>query len=198
MAVTDHLFALADQDPIAVETADWSTGLVVPMASGALIYTGIDRGTVTVSVEQHNSAPAVADVRQWNHIIWDDITEASVHAPQGQLRVCPLEGDLPDLPLLSTAGPGWYRVRVHARGRDNHFDAVTEESGEQYTVQVWPQPPQPHLIVRASDHCGYGLRLSALDAPQPAPGRQPPPQPIQDRDAQMRAALLAHQPDHDI
>ncbi|MEV6489563.1 hypothetical protein AB0M20_13200 [Actinoplanes sp. NPDC051633] len=57
----------------------------------------------------------------------------------------------PNLPVLSPAGPGTYRVRIHARGRDAHYDQVVDTPDEEYHLVSWPAPPTGSLIVRATD-----------------------------------------------
>lgn len=162
--VLDHLFGVVDKGPIDIKNADWSNGLAVLVPTGALIYTGIDRGSVSVTVKTFSTAPTQA-----NPGTWDEIVEVSVYAPAGQLAVHQLEyrfdEDSSRLPLLSSNGPGDYRLRVHAHGRDTHFDKVRENSGEKYLIYAWPNIPQPPLIVRATDQAGYGLRLSSLADP---------------------------------
>jgi hypothetical protein len=160
------------------------------MSVGAMIYTGIDRGSVNVRVEVYDSVPDIDDPEQW-----DDIVEATVYAPYGELRVHRLEygstDNTPDLPLLSAHGPGSYRLRAYTRGRDRYRDAVQENSGEQYRLQVWPAEPQESLIIRATDFCGYSLRLSTLHTPHVENIRPVPQQEPQGREAQIRAALQA-------
>ncbi|MFD0476409.1 hypothetical protein ACFQ0B_55445 [Nonomuraea thailandensis] len=48
--VSDHAFGLLDGGDIPIRTADHSTGLIVVMSAGALLYTGIDTGTVHVAI----------------------------------------------------------------------------------------------------------------------------------------------------
>lgn len=162
----EHSFGLLDGYDIPIHTADWSTGLIVGMTNGAMIYTGINRGLVHVSIDIRIDPPDHLDADPW-----DDIAEASVHSATGNLRIHQLEygryDQPPPLPLLSARGPGDYRVRAHARGRDSHFDQAQEISDEHYLLVVWPAEPRPPLIIRATDRCGYGLRLSGLQAPRP-------------------------------
>lgn len=171
--VADHSFGVFDQYEIPIETADWSTGLVVEMSSGAMIYTGIDRGAVRVTTDVRSTAPEQIDPGPW-----DDVVEASVHAPHGELRIHRLEyGPLdqpPPLPLLSQRGPGSYRLRAHVRGRDLHYDTVQTDPTEDYLLTIWPADPAPSLIIRATDRCGYGLRLANLATPKHTPAPAPP------------------------
>jgi hypothetical protein len=184
--VADHAFGVFDRYDIPIETADWSTGLIVEMATGAMIYTGIDRGAVRVSADVRVAPPPRVDAGPW-----DDIVEATVHAPHGQLRVHRLEygshDQPPPLPLLSPHGPGSYRLRAHTRGRDRHFDAVHPDPGEEYVLTIWPADPAPALIIRATDHCGYSLRLANLATTKPA---TPPGPPLEQRASQHHEAVL--------
>lgn len=166
---SDHLFGVFDDYAIPAESANWSNGLVVTMSSGALVYCGINRGPVRVVVQLLRSAPRRVDTGPW-----DDIVEASVHAPNGNLRVHQLEYDAtesaPPLPLISHKGPGSYRLRVHVRGRDLHYDDVQDDPCEDYLLVAWPARPAPDLIIRATDNTGYELRDGSLE--QPDPGRK--------------------------
>lgn len=168
--VSDHSFGLFDRFEIPIETANWSTGLIVEMASGAMIYTGIDRGRVHVTAHILSAAPDLAGLT-----LWDEVAEATVHAPHGELFLQQLEYGpaeaLPPFPPLSSAGPGSYRLRARARGRDRHFDKVRDDSGEEYLLEIWPAPPLRSLVIRATDQCGYGLRLADLTVPHRRPDR---------------------------
>ncbi|MEV4350168.1 hypothetical protein AB0J83_37400 [Actinoplanes sp. NPDC049596] len=109
---------------------------------------------------------------------WDDVAEVSLYCPRGALTVERLEygpfDPRPDLPVLSTQGPGHYRLRVFASGRDRDFDKVVDDSAERFHVVAWPAPAAPALIVKATSRCGYGFRLSAATSP-PSP-QQPFPE----------------------
>jgi hypothetical protein len=163
----DHSFIVGDGDDMPIATADFSTGLAGAMHNCALICTGADRGPVTVTAEALDTAPDLADVDDW-----DDVAEISLTAPVGRLAVHQLlylPGETPpDLPVLSPTGPGTYRLRIHTRGRDAHHDQVVDTPTEEYHLVCWPAPPTGALIIRATDRCGYGLRLAALTTP-PAP-----------------------------
>jgi hypothetical protein len=183
--VADHSFGIFDRYDIPIETADWSTGLIVEMSTGAMIYTGIDRGHVRVTTDVRPAAPEQIDSGPW-----DDIVEATVHSRHGELRVHRLEyGPVdrpPPLPLFSPQGPGSYRLRAHVRGRDLRYDAVQNDPTEDYLLTIWPADPAPHLIIRATDRCGYGLRLANLNTPHNAPAPSPPPQQAQQKLAEQQ------------
>jgi hypothetical protein len=86
---------------------------------------------------------------------WDVVVEAPVRAPVGQMRLGGSMSDGPDLfPVLTPAGPGYYRLRVHARGRDTAVDLVRTEPTEDYRIAIWPAPPQPAVIHRHADQYG--------------------------------------------
>jgi hypothetical protein len=165
---SDHGFGLFDRHEIPIETADWSTGLAIPMSIGAMIYTGIDRGPVHVTAEVLTAVPG-----EINPGPWDDIAEASLNAPYGELYVHQLEhrpGEVAvPLPLLTPHGPGNYRLRAHTQGRDRNLNQVQTEPSEHYLLTIWPADPLPPLIIRAPDRCGYGLRLAGLTTPKLPP-----------------------------
>ncbi|MEU2631064.1 hypothetical protein, partial [Kitasatospora sp. NPDC007106] len=143
---------------------------------------------VRVAAAFHTTPPTVpSDTRE----DWSEIVEASLHAPRGRLFVESLDhGPVPDLPLLSDAGPGWYRLRVCARGRDTAYDAVVAAPVEDYRIDIWPAAPSPNAVIRSTDRCGQGLRASAAD-------RRVPPSPGPDTqtqiDAEERAATIRRQ-----
>ena len=180
----DHSFIVGDGDDMPIATADFSTGLAGAMHNCAMICTGIDRGPVTVTAEALDAAPGLDSVDQW-----DDVAEISLTAPVGRLAVHQLlylPGEAPpDLPILSPGGPGTYRLRIHTRGRDAHYDQVVDTPSEEYHLIAWPATPTGPLIIRATDRCGYGMRLAALTTP-PAPP-QPPAPPTNDPE---KASLL--------
>ncbi|MFJ4836343.1 hypothetical protein ACIP79_41600 [Streptomyces sp. NPDC088747] len=146
--VPEGSFGVLDAGEIPVETADWSNGLAVPMSHGVLVVTGIHTGTIRVAaVSVTGPPPGPADD------IWEEIVEASVHAPAGRLQVESLEqGRVEGLAPLSPAGPGWYRLRVHARGRNILRDKVSIEPVEDYLLLAWPALQADTDVVRTSDH----------------------------------------------
>lgn len=190
--VQDHGFLLSDSSvPTPFETMDYSTGLGGLMPSSMLIYAGIDRGTVEVSVEATSTRAALNTSQDWDALAdWDDIAEFTLFCPHGDLRVDRLEygphDARVDLPLLSHDGPGHYRIRLHARGRDRHHDQIVEDSGESFHLQAWPHPPVPPLIIKSSSRCGYNLRYSQLGA---RPAVLPAPNPSQQQTTTRQAIL---------
>ncbi|WP_344939494.1 hypothetical protein [Actinomadura miaoliensis] len=147
-----HQFLLAEwSDAPPTPPADRpANGLITPDPPwGAVIYTGIATGAVAVSVELRRQAPPPG-APSWDE--WEEVAEVTVEAPVGQLRVYALMEDPPDLPPLTIAGPGTYRVRVHARGRDIAYDlSLVDEIVEDYLIQVWPGPPGPEVIHKQAD-----------------------------------------------
>jgi hypothetical protein len=145
--VPEGSFGVLDNGEIPAHTADWSNGLVAPMEQGVLIATGIHTGYVRVAVavlDGPPTAPAQAD--------WDEIVEVSVRAPTGSLRLdAPLDGPVHGLVLLSQAGPGTYRLRVHARGRCTLWDKSSTDPVEDYLVMSWPGPYDSTTILKSSD-----------------------------------------------
>ncbi|MEU9230745.1 hypothetical protein AB0D40_41325 [Streptomyces massasporeus] len=63
-----------------------------------------------------------------------------------------------ELPVLSFNGPGDYRIRVHARGRDTAVDVTPEQVTESYLVQAWPASSQDVTVLRQRDSYGRSHR----------------------------------------
>jgi hypothetical protein len=168
--VDDLSFGVLDNGEIPIETADWSNGLVAIMSHGAVISTGIHTGYVRVRVDLTTAAP------HEDNSSWEEVVEAGVHAPHGHLRVDSFEqGTVTTLPLLSAAGPGWYRLRVHARGRQTNPDGVQNQPVEDYLLSIWPAPPSPTTIRHSSDRIEASLH-TAPPPPDTQPQPNPPPQ----------------------
>jgi hypothetical protein len=135
-------FGLADDELWPLDTITWANDLATAMSSGALIRTGMHTGNITVTVGLRDAAPAL------DTAAWEDVVELSARAPVGQLRVASLD-DIPDaLPILSAAGAGTYRLRVHARGRRANVDGAAEQPVEKYLLLAWPAPPAPEVVHR--------------------------------------------------
>lgn len=162
--VTDGTFGILDAGMIPVQTADWSNGLAVPMSEGALIATGIHLGEIRATASSVTGPPPAPTDR-----FWEEIVEISVYAPAGDLRVESLEhGPVGGLPSLSPAEPGWYRLRVHARGRSRLPDKTSSEPVEDYLLVAWPAPQADTDIMRASERMEQNL-AHADRAPKPRP-----------------------------
>ncbi|MGW6877379.1 hypothetical protein ACWGHA_34190 [Streptomyces xanthophaeus] len=150
--VNEGSFGILDAGEVPIETADWSQNLLVPMAQGAMVLTGINTGNVTVEV-----APA-DEPRNEN---WEEAVSTCLWAPAGNLRVESLiHGAHYGLPLLSADGPGWYQVEVKARGRHLERDGSNLESTESYLISVRPSPG-PRT---ASDTTTHHLQETAAEA----------------------------------
>ncbi|GGY50857.1 hypothetical protein GCM10010384_66030 [Streptomyces djakartensis] len=63
-----------------------------------------------------------------------------------------------ELPVLSFNGPGDYRLRIHARGRDTAVDLTPEEVTEWYLIQAWPASAQDVAVLRQRDAYGASHR----------------------------------------
>lgn len=143
--ITEGLFGVLDHGEISTETADFSNGLVAPMDRGAFVLTGINTGYVRVETRVLEIAPDV-EVDDWEEVI-----EVSVNAPAGDLKVesldqGPVAGSMQS---LSPSGPDWYRLRVHARGREILRDKASMEPVEDYLLVVWQAPPAGQAILHA-------------------------------------------------
>jgi hypothetical protein len=196
--VQDHVFFLTDRDVTSpFETMDHSTGMAGVMGSAALINTGINRGYVAVSTQPVDHEPELNTAEQWAGLAsWEDVVEVSLWVPNGTLTVEQLEyrpfAARPQVPVLSPHGPGHYRLRIHASGRDRHYDEVIDQSGERYHIVAWPARPAGPLLVKALSWCGYSIRVGELHHPHSTEPIQPTPheQAEGEHQARLRRQLL--------
>ncbi|MET7457047.1 hypothetical protein ABZT03_35220 [Streptomyces sp. NPDC005574] len=131
-------------------------GLVSVTGGAAEVMTWIHTGDVRVTVEPHSQRPEIDPG-------WEEIVEISCDSPSGELLVTPLMDDPADLPSLASQGPGTYRLRIYARGRDaavNHTEP--DDVAETYLIQSWPAAHQDALLVKATD--SYGAQKRARPA----------------------------------
>ncbi|TVZ90495.1 hypothetical protein [Streptomyces sp. BK340] len=149
-----HQFQINDEDgPAGPDLPRQHNGLIEIQDGIATVHTGIHTGDVDVTVTLHTNAPQAGDAE------WDEIVEVSLHSVSGDLVVRGLMDDLDEeLPVLSFNGPGDYRLRIHARGRDTAIDLAPDNVTEWYLIQVWPAPPQPASVLRQTDSYGATVR----------------------------------------
>ncbi|MFJ4768542.1 hypothetical protein ACIP88_05400 [Streptomyces uncialis] len=149
-----HLFRVSD--PVGAVSGDVDpsvTGLVAADDGSIEILTGIHTGDVSVSFTSHDGEPRLAPGP------WEEIAEISFRSLSGEVVLHPVAGDAAARSRLAS-GPGDYRLRVSARGRDTAVDAAVETIVEWYRIDCWPAPPQPPALVRAGDR--YGAHQRAM------------------------------------
>ncbi|MFI0192023.1 hypothetical protein ACH4PW_31320 [Streptomyces sp. NPDC017082] len=149
-----HQFRISDEHgPVGPDMRRQHNGLIEVEDGIATILTGIHTGDVDVTVTFHADAPQPGDVG------WEEIVEVSLHSASGELLVRGLMADLDEeLPELSFNGPGDYRLRIHARGRDTAVDLTPDDVTEWYLIQVWPAPAREAAVLRQSDDYGASVR----------------------------------------
>ncbi|MGR4854883.1 hypothetical protein [Streptomyces sp. LARHCF252] len=149
-----HQFDISDEDGPAGAALEREHNRLVRVADGTItVMTGIHTGDVDVTVTLHEALPVPGSGD------WQEIVEISAHAASGELTVRGIMDDLDEeLPVLSFNGPGDYRLRIHARGRDTAVDLAPDEVTEWYLIQAWPAPTQEGTVLRQSDTYGASVR----------------------------------------
>lgn len=148
-----HLFQITDPQGTVADDLDATRNGLVSVVGGVIeVATGIHTGNVRVTVEAHSQRPDPAPG-------WEEIAEMPCHSPSGEVLVKPLMDDPADLPSLASRGPGRYRLRVHALGRDTAVDDSTDDVVEFYLIQSWPAAHQDAVLVKATD--AYGAQVRA-------------------------------------
>ncbi|MFJ9461347.1 hypothetical protein ACIRST_40545 [Kitasatospora sp. NPDC101447] len=125
--------------------------------SHAIIMTGTAHGTITVGFQSFEAEPAL-DLDPW-----DDVVDVSMRfrSPRGGLMQPDGTHDaLYHLDRISAGGPGDYRVRIHARGRDRAaaLPEFTEPIVEEHLVQSWPAPTADEIRHKLTDTTGQNIR----------------------------------------
>ncbi|SNX88534.1 hypothetical protein SAMN06272735_8987 [Streptomyces sp. TLI_55] len=152
--VEHHQFDISDEDGPAGDGLDRGHNGLVRVTDGAItVMTGIHTGDVDVTVTLHHTEPAP------DRGGWQEIVEISADSASGELMVRGIMDDLDEeLPALSFNGPGSYRLRIHARGRDTAIDQAPDEVTEWYLIQAWPAPAHEVTVIRQTDTYGASVR----------------------------------------
>jgi hypothetical protein len=154
--VSGHVLALLEG--AEVPDVDFrANGLVAVVPGGVVIRIGIESGYVRVQlIVLDGPPPEVAPG-------WEEIVEVSWRAATGAAR--PVAAGAPDRrpPWYTPPWPGDYRMRVHARDRDEADDS------ESYQLVVWRAPTAPETVYARTDRLGHRLR----GEPQPVGPQRP-------------------------
>ncbi|GAA2166439.1 DUF6461 domain-containing protein [Actinomadura napierensis] len=157
--VSEHRFALLEEG--GVPDVDFSgNGLVAVVAGGAVIRTGIETGHVQILLSVLEEPPS--DVATG----WEEIVEVSWQAAVGGASVAGSQPVEPQLRRVTPPWPGAYRLRVHARGRDD------ADETERYELVVWQAPAAPDIVHARTDRLGHRLRGEV------EPARPEPPEAV--------------------
>lgn len=145
------------------------TGLQSP--SHATISCGMHYGPVRVTVEEHDSAP-VPDLPGWT-----DIVELPFQVVSGEVVLTDWNGE--PFHDITNLVPGEYRLRVHARGRDEgrartYELSMDDDPVEEHMIQLFPGRGD-QVVYKAEDENGAMLRGATVAAPLPR-GRERLPQ----------------------
>ncbi|MGW7003667.1 hypothetical protein ACWGCW_12760 [Streptomyces sp. NPDC054933] len=161
--VTDSAFWITEPTSEVFQGAGvGGNGLVWVGHGSATIVTGVNYGPVKVTVDAQSHEPTL-EMREW-----DEVVEVSVHFDTDEADLESLGGAVEDEPEempVSAAGPGWYRLRVHARGRDQGAETIDldidDDPVEDYLIQSWPAPQAPEIHHKMTDVHGAEVRARA-------------------------------------
>lgn len=174
-----HQFAIVDGGGnLPSRRVQRTNALVDVYEDAAVISTGIHTGVVNVTTEARLTPPPSVELDAW-----DEVVEVSVEMTGGDARLAVLMAAVPDsYGRLTLAGPGPYRLRAHARGRDVAIDGTADEPFEDYRLALWPAPPAAQVIHKETDRYGAGWHAyDATAAPVPPPAREEWDRPRHDR-----------------
>ncbi|MFD7002286.1 hypothetical protein ACFWA5_40080 [Streptomyces mirabilis] len=110
------------------------------------VLAGTHTGWIRLTTQQRAGEPALPGQE------WETVVDVSIRSTSGALRLFRWGGDVvEDAGNFATAGAGWYRVRVQARGRDEGDEHEGDAPVEEHFMTVWPAPPQPDAVHTAND-----------------------------------------------
>ncbi|MEN3611659.1 hypothetical protein AAH979_19130 [Plantactinospora sp. ZYX-F-223] len=116
---------------------------------GIQVISGANTGSLAMSVDLVEAAPPVP------FDDWDEIVEVSYATTTGDAQLLGWPATPQRwLPAISHAGPGSYRLRFHARDRDDPRNARPFEIVEAHHLAVWPGPPAPTVAHKYTDATG--------------------------------------------
>jgi hypothetical protein len=127
-------------------------GLISAPPGIAVVHAGTHTGPVRVTVQARTDPPPQTDLEPW-----EEVVEVSITTQAGQVLVEEWGGPArDDLGNLVAAGPGGYRLRMHARGRDQaHANPVAPEDPlEEHLLITWPAPAADETILKQTDQYG--------------------------------------------
>jgi hypothetical protein len=156
--VSGHRFALLEG--AGVPQVDFrGNGLVTVVPGGAVIRTGLETGHARILLSILDGPPPEVATG------WEEIVEVSWRAAVGGASVVGSHAGEPQLRKVTPPWPGDYRLRVHARGRDDTDEGDTEY----YQLMVWQAPAAPETVYARTDRLGHRLR----GEPEPARPERP-------------------------
>ncbi|MBO2447120.1 hypothetical protein J4573_08480 [Actinomadura barringtoniae] len=129
-------------------------GLISTAPDAATVITGLNTGDIWLTVETWDTEPPT-ELQDW-----DAVVEVPYTSTTGDAQIFEewTDNDRPPFPNLATAGPGSYRLRAHARGRDTGRQAdliePNEEPVEEHLLQIWPDTERPIAILKMTDQVG--------------------------------------------
>ncbi|MFJ8856475.1 hypothetical protein [Streptomyces sp. NPDC102437] len=169
--VSHHQYVLLDTDAEEpdqdIDDTLAGNGLVYlnTESTYATVLTGTSYGDVDVVFDVTASEPPLSVDG------WDEVVEVSMYFPaEGPLVGDPLSEDLVEVPLLGDEEEyQWWRVRIHARGRDAASAAgdICADEGdtvlEQHLVQIWAASQAPEIRHRLTDQTGRRRRTTSAE-----------------------------------
>jgi hypothetical protein len=165
-------YGLSEPDLVGVEAAlaaqGTSNGLVAVAPGSAMVWCGTHTGDVKLTIDLPHDPPPL-DLDAWDEVVEVTVAFATAHARVVEWGGTPRH----ELPNLAWAGPGTYRLRCHARGRDqasglalppgipvDDEDAI-EIVDEAHLLAIWPAPPGDVVVYQTADQVGALRRAEA-------------------------------------
>lgn len=145
VSIVDRQYYLVARDALpSVPLAN--NGLISASRNVCVLLTGTDTGEILVHVQVLPGGPDEADEA------WDEVVEVDMLADNAVV-LCEF-GFVPVQQVLEIGGR--YRVRAHARGRDEAASSpIGSATNEEHLLQIWPVEGRTgERVLRARDRFG--------------------------------------------
>ncbi|MFF3849359.1 hypothetical protein [Streptomyces sp. NPDC002328] len=120
-----------------------------------VVLSGTHTGHLRLRIEQHDSEPPA------DFALWESVAEVSYHSAKGHLALQTFDHFVREAGTMVHEGPGWYRIRVHTRGRDagqglSGLVEYPDDPVEDHLISVWRARPKKETVYKITD--GFGLQ----------------------------------------
>lgn len=122
--------------------------LIDAQGDRALVHAG-QWGPILVTIQALDRDPGPVDDAL--RASWEDLCEASIEAPHGDLMLVSLSNGPAEesADMLTPHGPGTYRLRVAATGRTEYWDGVApvdRRPAVRMLIQTWQAAASPRVL----------------------------------------------------
>lgn len=139
------------EEDSGVEAIHRGNTLVATSEGRAVLKAGTHTGDIRLTVDVVDAEPEMGGLDAW-----DVVVETTYVSPAGRAGIVDWNASgHPEFGVLTASGPGTYRMRVHARGRDAGHRADTPgEPVEDHLIVIWSAAPAGEVVYKIDVEVG--------------------------------------------